>query len=98
VRRLPIDFGEKKKNWLLHHDNAPPHTSYFTRKFSTKINIAIVPDISYFSPFLRLKIKLIGRHFDTTEVTEADSQAVPNILTEQDYRDAFKKCQKRWER
>jgi hypothetical protein len=39
-----------------------------------------------------LKIKLKGRHFDTTEVMEAESQAV---LMEHD---AFKKWQKRWER
>jgi hypothetical protein len=27
-------FG--KRNWLLHHDNAPPYTSFFTREFFTK--------------------------------------------------------------
>jgi hypothetical protein len=30
----------------------------------------------YFPPFLRLKIKLKGRHFDTTEVIDAELQAV----------------------
>jgi hypothetical protein len=37
-----------------------------------------------------LKIKLKGRHFDTTEVIEAESQAVANTLTEHDFQDAFK--------
>jgi hypothetical protein len=41
-----------------------------------------------------LKIKLKGRHFDTTEV---ESQVVLNTLTEYDFQDAFKKWQKRWE-
>jgi hypothetical protein len=36
----------------------------------------------YFSPFLRLKMKLKGGHFDTTEMIEAESQAVLNTLTE----------------
>jgi hypothetical protein len=45
-----------------------------------------------------LKIKLKGRHFGTTEVMEAESQAVMNTLTEQDFQDAFTKRQKRWER
>jgi hypothetical protein len=45
-----------------------------------------------------LKIKLKSLHFDTVEVTEADSQVVLNILTEHDFQDAFKKWQKRWER
>jgi hypothetical protein len=44
-----------------------------------------------------LKIKLKGRNFDTTEVIEAESQAVLNTLTEQDFQDAFKKWQKHWE-
>jgi hypothetical protein len=37
-----------------------------------------------------VKIKLKGRHFDTIEVIEAESQAVLNALTEQDLQDAFK--------
>jgi hypothetical protein len=35
--------------------------------------------------FLRLKIKLKGRHFNKIEVIEADPQAVPNTLTEHDF-------------
>jgi hypothetical protein len=45
-----------------------------------------------------LEIKLKGRHFDTTEVIEAESQAVLNTLTEHAFQDAFKKWLKRWER
>jgi hypothetical protein len=45
-----------------------------------------------------LKIKLKGRHFDTNEVIEAESQAVLNTLTEHDFHYAFKKQKKRWER
>jgi hypothetical protein len=45
-----------------------------------------------------LKIKLKGRHFVTIDVIEAESQAVLNTLTEHDFRDAFKKWQKSWER
>jgi hypothetical protein len=40
--------------------------------------------------FPRLKIKLKGRHFDTTEMMEAESQAVLNTLTEHDFQDAVK--------
>jgi hypothetical protein len=36
-----------------------------------------------------LKIKSKGRHFDTIEVIEAESQAVLNTLTEHDFQDAF---------
>jgi hypothetical protein len=37
-----------------------------------------------------LKIKLKGRHFDTVEVIEAESQAVLNALTENDFQDTYK--------
>jgi hypothetical protein len=36
-----------------------------------------------------MKRKLKGSHFDTTEVIEAESQAVLNTLTEQDFQDVF---------
>jgi hypothetical protein len=39
--------------------------------------------------FPQLKIKLKGRHFDTVEVIDAESQAVLNTLTEPDFQDAF---------
>jgi hypothetical protein len=57
------------------------------------------PDLapSDISLFPRLKIKLKGRRFDTIEVIQAESQAVPNTLTEHDFQDALKKWQKRWE-
>jgi hypothetical protein len=45
-----------------------------------------------------LKIKLKGCHFDTNEVTEAESQVVLNTLTEHNFHDAFKNWWKRWER
>jgi hypothetical protein len=46
--------------------------------------------------FPRLKIKLKGHNFDTTEVFEAESQTVLNTLTEHDFQDSFKKLQKSW--
>jgi hypothetical protein len=38
------------------------------------------------------------RRFDTAEVIEAESQVMPNTLTEHDLQDAFKKRQKCWQR
>jgi hypothetical protein len=94
----------RQKNWLLHHDNALPHTSSFTREFLTKTTLLLSlthpthltgPPVTF--PFPQFKMKLKGRRFDTTEVMEAESQAVLNTLTEYDFQDAFKKWQKLWE-
>jgi transposase len=101
VRRHRPEFW-RQKNWLLHHNNAPSHNSFSARVFLTKNNISIIPHPPYspdFTPatflFPRLKIKLNGRRFDTTEVIEAESQAVLNTLTEHVFQDAFKKWRKR---
>jgi hypothetical protein len=76
-----------KINWLLHHNTFP---FFFSPGICfTKNNLAVVPHPTYFSLFPQLKIKLKGRHFDTTEVIEAESQAVLNSLTEHDFQDAF---------
>jgi hypothetical protein len=32
VRRLRPELW-RQKNWLLHHDRAPPHTLFFSRTF-----------------------------------------------------------------
>jgi hypothetical protein len=87
VQRLRPELWQQK-NWLLHHDNAPSHTLIFTREFFTKSNMTVVLHPPRFS-VSPLKLNLKGRHFDTTEVIEAESQAVLNILTEQDLKVSF---------
>jgi hypothetical protein len=42
----------------------------------------------------QLKIKLKGRHFDTIEMIETESQAVVNTPTKHDFKDAVKKWRK----
>jgi hypothetical protein len=74
-------------------------SSSFSRAFLTKNNITVVPHPPYtpdlgtcdFSLFLRLKIKLKGRHFDKIEVIKAELHAVLNTVTEHDFQDTFKK-------
>jgi hypothetical protein len=56
--------------------------------------MTVVPHPPYFFLFPRSKIKRKGHHLHTIEVTEAEPQAMLNILTEHDFQDAFKKWQK----
>jgi hypothetical protein len=46
VRRLCPKLG-RQKNWLLHHDNAHSHTSFFIKEFLTKNNMTVVPHTPY---------------------------------------------------
>jgi histone-lysine N-methyltransferase SETMAR len=86
------------KNWLLHHNNAQSHTSFFTREFLIENNMTFIPH-QPFSPDLTpcnfsllpyLKVNLKGHHFNTTEVIEAEMQVEPYTLTEHNFQDAFK--------
>jgi hypothetical protein len=89
VRRLHPELW-RQKNWLLRHDNAPFHTSFSTREFFTQHNMTIVPHSPYFSLFPPIEDKMKGH---TTEMIEAESQAVLNTLTEHGFQDTFKKWQ-----
>jgi hypothetical protein len=40
VRRLLSELW-RQKDWLMHYDNAPSHTSLFTRVLFTKNNMAV---------------------------------------------------------
>jgi hypothetical protein len=91
VRRLRPELW-RQKNWLLHHDNAPSHTSFSPENFLPKtIRLSSATHPTFL--FSRLK----DRHSDTIEVIEAESQAVLNTLTEHDFHDAIKNRQQRWE-
>jgi len=58
----------KNRNWLLHHDNAPAHTSLIVGKFLTKNNVTTVPHPAYspdlapcdFYMFPKIKLRLKG--------------------------------------
>jgi hypothetical protein len=87
----------RQKNWLLHHDNAFSHTSFFTKEFFYQNNMTVFthpPSLLYLAPcnfplFSLLKMKQKGHRFDTIEVIRAELQAVLNTLTEHGFWDAF---------
>jgi histone-lysine N-methyltransferase SETMAR len=72
-RRRPKIWQEQ--TWQLHHDNALPHTSVLTQQFLAKQEMAVIPHLLYspdltpfdFFLFPKMKLKLKGRRFDTTE-------------------------------
>jgi hypothetical protein len=73
----------RQKNWLLHYDNALT-LPFTTGNFSLKATWLTSPTHLTFL-FPRLKTKLKGRHFDTIEVIDTESQGVPKTLTEHDF-------------
>jgi transposase len=77
--------------WILHHDNAPSHTSITGREFLAQNKITTLlhqpysPDLAPCDLFLfpKLKTHLKGHHFGTVEnVQAAATRALNNISSE----------------
>jgi hypothetical protein len=66
----------------------------------TFLSRVIIGDLAPCDFFLfpKMKLKLKGRQFDTTEEIQAESQRVLDILTEKDLQEAFQKWRRRWDR
>ncbi|UYV74676.1 hypothetical protein LAZ67_12000499 [Cordylochernes scorpioides] len=72
----------KNKNWLLHHDNAPAHTSLLVRDFLAKNNTLMMPQPPYspdlapceFFLFPKLKRPMKGRRYATLDEIKTASK------------------------
>ncbi|UYV63511.1 hypothetical protein LAZ67_2004387 [Cordylochernes scorpioides] len=78
-------------DWILHHDNARPHTAHLVTSFLAKNGTEILPQPPYspdiapndFFLFPKLKAVLKGRHFDTREdIIEKSLLALKSIPKE----------------
>ena len=96
----------KNGNWLLHHDNAPAHTSLVVREFLTKNNVTTVPHPAYstdlapcdFYVFPKMKLRLKGQCFASIEEVQAELQQILNMLMPAGFNECFQKWQNRWDR
>ena len=105
ARRNRPRFGSSG-DWLLHHDNAPAHSSNLVHQFLAKHKIVQLrqslysPDIAPcdFWMFPKLKMALKGKRFDDIETIQSyatrELKAIPNSAFE----DCFKMWKHRWER
>ncbi|UYV70896.1 hypothetical protein LAZ67_8001037 [Cordylochernes scorpioides] len=94
----------KNKNWLLHHDNAPAHTSLLVRDFLVKNNTLMMPQPPYspdlvpcdFFLFPKLKRPMKGRRYATLdEIKTASKEELKKIL-KNDFLKCFEDWKNRW--
>ncbi|UYV85140.1 hypothetical protein LAZ67_X004709 [Cordylochernes scorpioides] len=94
----------KNKNWLLHHDNAPAHTSLLVRDFLAKNNTLMMlqppysPDLAPCDLFLfpNLKRPIKGRRYATLdEIKTASKEELKKIL-KNDFLKCFEDWKNRW--
>ena len=94
----------KNNSWLLHHDNAPAHSSLLVRNFLVKNYTVIMPQPP-FSPdlapcdfflFPRLKRPMEGRRFATIEEIKTESLRDLKDIPKSAYHKCFQDYKKRW--
>ena len=104
VRRTRPRFTSSD-DWLLHHDNAPAHSSNLVQQFLAKHKIVQLRQPPYshdiapcdFRMFPKLKMALKGKRFDDIETIQSNAtrelKAIPISASE----DCFKMWEHRWE-
>ncbi|UYV78687.1 hypothetical protein LAZ67_16002391, partial [Cordylochernes scorpioides] len=94
----------KNKNRLLHHDNAPAHTSLLVRDFLAKNNTLMMPQPPY-SPdlapcgiflFPKLKRPMKGRRYATLDEIRTASKEELKKIFKNDFLKCFKDWKNRW--
>ena len=105
IRKKRPDL-RKNNSWLLHHDNAPAHTSLLVREFLAKNNTVTMPQPPYsrdmapcdFFLFPKIKRTLKGRRFiaidDIKSASLKELKAIPKI----EFEKCFEDWKKRWQK
>ncbi|UYV82503.1 hypothetical protein LAZ67_21002595 [Cordylochernes scorpioides] len=94
----------QNNDWILHADNARPHTAHvvlqFLAKHSTIYTDPYSPNLAPNDLFLypKLKIKLKGRKFDNVDMIQAESKATLRNFSKSDFISCFDNWKKRWNR
>ncbi|UYV72760.1 hypothetical protein LAZ67_10000554 [Cordylochernes scorpioides] len=94
----------KNKNWLLHHDNAPAHTSLLVRDFLAKNNTLMMPQPPYspdlapcdFFLFPKLKRPMKGRRYATLDEIKTASKEELKKIFFNDFLKCFEDWKNRW--
>jgi hypothetical protein len=92
------------RNWQLHHNNAPVHSSHLIQSFLAKHSIPVVhqdpytPDMAPcdFWLFPKLKRPLKGSHFDSSEDIMQNVTKELRSLPEEAFQKCFQKWKERW--
>jgi len=110
LRRLRESVRRKRPekwrigDWVLHHDNAPAHTSHLVQEFLAKHGTAQSQQLPYspalapcdFFLFPRLTKVLKGHHFEATEDIKRNSTKTLLDIPKEEFAKCFQQWQKRW--
>jgi hypothetical protein len=91
---------------VLHHDNAPAHSSFLVSNFLAKTETTVVPQPPYspglapadFFLFPKLKSTLKGCCFNTFDKIQKNSTKELFTIPKEVFQKAFQSWQKHWQR
>jgi len=91
-------------DWILHHDNAPAHTSHLVQQFLAKHGTTQLQQLPYspglapwdFFLFPRLKKVLKGHQFEAMEDIKRNSMKTQIDILKEEFAKCFQRWQKRW--
>ncbi|UYV67222.1 hypothetical protein LAZ67_4004429 [Cordylochernes scorpioides] len=94
-----------KKNCVLHHYNARPHTAVTVQLYSAKHGIALLPQPPYspdiapndFFVYPKIKKVLKGRRFDSISEIKENSKNILKSLKDEDFQRCFDIWKKKME-
>ena len=112
LRRLLDTINSKRpekwssRDWQIHHDNAPAHSSQLVQNFVAKHEIPHVQQPPYsaniaqcdFSSFPEIKIHLKGRRFDDAETIKRNTTQQLQSISKTDFHKCFEQRKSRWNR
>jgi transposase len=92
------------QSWVLHHDNAPAHSSFLVRNFLAKNKMTVVPQPPYspdlapadFFLFPKLKSALKGCRFDTFDEIQKKSKKGLLAIPKEAFQKVFQSWKKSW--
>jgi len=110
LRRLRESVRRKRPekwwdgDWILHHDNAPAHTSHLVQQFLAKHGTAQLQQPPYspdlkpcdFFLFPRLKKVLKGYRLEATENIKRNSAKTLLDIPKEEFAKCFQQWQQRW--
>ncbi|UYV69538.1 hypothetical protein LAZ67_6003924 [Cordylochernes scorpioides] len=87
----------QNNDWILHVDNARPHTAHVVLQFLSKNSTTQIPHPPYspdlapndFFLYPKLKMKLKGRKFDNVDMIQAESKATLRNPSKSDFISCF---------
>jgi len=92
--------------FILHHDNAPCHTSLLVWQFLSNKNITVFSHPPYsldLAPcdcwlFPKVKMTMKGKRFESIQDIEAAMTPQLKTLTKEDFQNCFRRWQERWDK